>query len=262
MTPFHFEINLSSDTDRKKILFSLRKLNATDFYFSETLDGESVGGIIPGKPGVKEALEGLGELSTFEEFTIDWQQQWGTEAHTLDLGDDYQKVSLYPGPGFGDSAHPTTQLMLELMKGEVGGRYLLDIGCGSGVLSCCALSLGAHFVYAIDIDPDAVIHCKKNLELNKFSFKRYEVGERFLDKEPFLGSTLLINMIESEQRQVFELYRNYLNHLQVVIISGVLKEDLVAYNKGLLSEYFKESQWEEVVVLEKGIWVGKIIKKA
>ncbi|MCH1429624.1 MAG: 50S ribosomal protein L11 methyltransferase [Chlamydiales bacterium] len=262
MRLFHFVINLSSDIDKEKTLLCLRKLNATDYYFSETHEGEAIGGMIPEKSGVREALEGLGRLSTFEEFSIDWQQQWGTDAHTLDLGGGFQEVKLYPGPGFGDSAHPTTQLMLELMKKEVKEKRLLDIGCGSGVLSCCALSLGAQFVYAIDIDPLAIKHCKRNLELNRFSSSRYEVGDKLFNEAPFLEATLLINMIESEQRQVFDLYKDYLPHLQTVILSGVLKEDLAAYNKGLLSKYFKSSEWREVEILEKGIWVGKVIKKA
>ena len=64
-------------------------------------------------------------------------------------------VVIDPGRAFGTGGHPTTQLCLELLAGEERGS-VLDIGCGSGVLSIAAAKLGFEPVVAFDFDPQAV----------------------------------------------------------------------------------------------------------
>jgi len=66
-------------------------------------------------------------------------------------------ISLDPGMAFGTGTHPTTQLCLEALEETVKpGVQVLDLGCGSGILSIAALKLGAAHVLALDIDPIAV----------------------------------------------------------------------------------------------------------
>lgn len=77
--------------------------------------------------------------------------QDGTDAATrLELVVD-------PGDAFGSGSHPTTRRCVELI-GElvVGGESVLDVGCGSGVLSVAAALAGASSVLAVDVDPEAV----------------------------------------------------------------------------------------------------------
>jgi ribosomal protein L11 methyltransferase len=70
--------------------------------------------------------------------------------------------------GFGNGAHPTTQLLVEgLLERIGGGERVLDVGCGSGVLGLCALRLGASYVVAIDVKADAVEATRRNAVLNK-----------------------------------------------------------------------------------------------
>ena len=67
------------------------------------------------------------------------------------------RVDVDPGRVFGHGGHPTTRLCLEALDRLVtGGERVLDVGCGSGVLSVAAAALGAREVVAIDVDPDAV----------------------------------------------------------------------------------------------------------
>ncbi len=82
-------------------------------------------------------------------------------------GADDVVVRLDPGRAFGSGAHPTTRLCLAELEGRVtsGGR-VLDIGCGSGVLSVAAALLGAGVVEAIDIDPEAVRATEANAARN------------------------------------------------------------------------------------------------
>jgi len=80
-------------------------------------------------------------------------------------------IVLDPGQAFGTGDHPTTRLCLELMEGiPMEGKQVVDIGCGSGILSVGACMLGAKNVLAIDIDPIAVEVAKENREMNGVLF--------------------------------------------------------------------------------------------
>lgn len=72
-------------------------------------------------------------------------------------------VRLDPGLAFGTGTHATTALCLEWLDSiDIGGKTLLDIGCGSGILSIAALKLGARSVTAVDIDLQALTATRQN----------------------------------------------------------------------------------------------------
>ncbi len=76
-------------------------------------------------------------------------------------------IALDPGMAFGTGTHPTTQLCLEsLERVTEPGMSVLDLGCGSGILSIAAAKLGASTIYAVDIDPLAEITTRENAEQN------------------------------------------------------------------------------------------------
>jgi ribosomal protein L11 methyltransferase len=74
-------------------------------------------------------------------------------------------VVVDPGRAFGTGAHPTTRLCLELLQ-EVEPTSLLDVGCGSGVLSIAAAKLGFEPVTAIDLDDVALEVARANAAAN------------------------------------------------------------------------------------------------
>lgn len=90
-------------------------------------------------------------------------------------------IKIDPGMAFGTGTHPTTQLCLELMekhfdKKTVDGRSqtvhrppstVIDIGCGSGILSIAALKLGANKVLGVDIDIESVKNSRENADVNE-----------------------------------------------------------------------------------------------
>jgi ribosomal protein L11 methyltransferase len=90
-------------------------------------------------------------------------------------------IKIDPGMAFGTGTHPTTQLCLELMEVGFEKRLTLnvkrfdviDVGCGSGILSIAALKLGAEKVLGVDIDVESVKNSRENADLN-------EVGEELL----------------------------------------------------------------------------------
>jgi ribosomal protein L11 methyltransferase len=90
-------------------------------------------------------------------------------------------IKIDPGMAFGTGTHPTTQLCLELMElffdqSKIGNRkseMVIDVGCGSGILSIAALKLGATKALGVDIDEESVKNSRENADTN-------EVGEEFI----------------------------------------------------------------------------------
>ena len=92
---------------------------------------------------------------------------------------------LNPGLTFGTGSHASTQLCLEGVEAHtLPGRSVLDLGCGSGILSIAALCLGASHAVAVDIDPKAVDVAYENAALNGIGKDRYTVmaGNVIADK--------------------------------------------------------------------------------
>jgi ribosomal protein L11 methyltransferase len=76
-----------------------------------------------------------------------------------------EAIVIDPGRAFGTGAHATTHLTLELLQ-ELGPGSLLDVGCGSGVLSVAAVKLAFEPVIAIDIDDAAIESTLVNATVN------------------------------------------------------------------------------------------------
>jgi ribosomal protein L11 methyltransferase len=77
-------------------------------------------------------------------------------------------VELDPGLAFGTGTHPTTALCLEWLEGrDLSGKFLIDYGCGSGILGIAALRLGATAVVAVDHDLQALEATRDNAQKNR-----------------------------------------------------------------------------------------------
>jgi ribosomal protein L11 methyltransferase len=90
-------------------------------------------------------------------------------------------ITLDPGQAFGTGDHPTTRMCLELLEGAaLAGKRVLDLGCGTGILSIAAVKLGAGEVLAIDIEPMSVEVSKENARKNQVAFEA-RVGSNVAD---------------------------------------------------------------------------------
>ena len=86
------------------------------------------------------------------------------------------KLVLNPGLTFGTGSHATTHLCLQALDTHIhGGERVLDLGCGSGILSIAALRLGAESAFACDIDEKCVDVAYENAALNGIGKDRYTV---------------------------------------------------------------------------------------
>lgn len=82
-------------------------------------------------------------------------------------GDRDLVVVIEPSRGFGTGHHQSTRLCLVLLQSrDLAERTVIDVGTGSGVLGIIAAKLGAAYVSAIDIDPDAVENARENIRRN------------------------------------------------------------------------------------------------
>lgn len=104
-------------------------------------------------------------------------------------------VDIDPGTAFGTGSHETTKLVIQGMEEYLNeDTKLLDIGCGSGILSIIGLKLGAKEAVGTDIDPIAVEVAKENAQVNQIkegTFTVYEgnlIEDEELQKEVGLGA--------------------------------------------------------------------------
>jgi ribosomal protein L11 methyltransferase len=216
---------------------------------------------------LKDLLPGLLSIEPQTLPDIDWNEQWQLHGHDFHEGkvhirlSDYGFISdphpsepsrliLQPGPGFGDLSHPTTALVLELMANQVKGQTVVDIGCGSGVLALAAIAMGADRVLAVDIDPEALEHTRRNALLNHMDASIQpslpeDLG--LIDAE----CVVLINMISSEQCVAWESVKNRLPKVKKILSSGIRDSEKNAY-LALASLW----RWKEIRCLEKEQWLG------
>jgi ribosomal protein L11 methyltransferase len=133
----------------------------------------------------REALQALGleaEVSQRGVVEEDWAEAWKEHFHVERYGErlvvvpswrdhelrpDDVVLTLDPGMAFGTGQHVTTRMCLEAIERLVTpGARVLDVGCGSGILSIAAAKLGAGEVRAVDIDPECVRITQENAAAN------------------------------------------------------------------------------------------------
>lgn len=121
----------------------------------------------------------------------DWENNWKQFYKPMEIGDrlivipewestgvpeDRVALRLNPGLTFGTGSHATTRLCLTALEEAVhGGETVLDLGCGSGILSIAALRLGAASAKAVDIDDKCLTVAYENAALNGIGKDRYTV---------------------------------------------------------------------------------------
>lgn len=108
------------------------------------------------------------------------------ETLTEDMAKGRHIIEIDPASSFGTGAHATTRLCMEtLEKTIIGNEHVLDMGCGSGILTIAAMKLGAKDAVAVDIDEVAARIAKENMEQNNLDASSVQVfdGDVLSDKK-------------------------------------------------------------------------------
>ncbi len=138
---------------------------------------------------------------------------------------------LNPGLAFGTGSHPTTRLCLEGLEGfVVENQPVLDLGCGSGILSIATLVLGASHAVAVDIDPKASTVAYENAQMNHIEEGRYAVHTGNVIEDEALAATLaqeryplvLANIVADVIIPLSAMVHQFLTPEGVFLCSGII----------------------------------------
>ena len=200
----------------------------------------------------------------------EWENNWKQYFHTMEIGDrlvikpkweDYDNkdnktvLSIEPGLAFGSGTHETTRLCLETLEPYITPETtVLDIGCGSGILSIAALLLGAKQATAVDIDALAVKTARENGQENGFTEPTYQVycgnlADRVSGKYDVVVANIVADVIILFCKDV----GRFLKDGGVFITSGIIdgREDEVAAairsNGFVITAHRCEEEWHCLV---------------
>lgn len=163
---------------------------------------------------------------------------------------------LEPGRAFGTGLHETTSLVARVLsahRAELAGRDVLDVGCGSGILSLVALTFGAAHARAIDVDPDAVAVTRENAARNLLQAHvqagTTRVGE--IDREFFV---VLANIEASVLEAMAPELCARVAPGGLLVLSGVL-----APQAARIRACYMQFELEET--LARGEWVALVLRR-
>lgn len=175
-----------------------------------------------------------------EAINEDWKEQWKKSFKRIQVTDNILikpswdlnasqsnvEVSLDPGMAFGTGTHETTQLTIKMLEKYLNKEdEVLDLGCGSGILSIVASKLGAKEITAIDIDVESIKASRENFKMNS------------------------VENVKLLQGNLEEIYSNQPD----IIVANILSEILTQLIDGIIHCIEKET-----VFISSGIPVDKL----
>ncbi|MDO5548631.1 MAG: 50S ribosomal protein L11 methyltransferase [Eubacteriales bacterium] len=180
---------------------------------------------------------------------------------TCDDTDGRIVLEIDPSSSFGTGTHNTTQLCIcELERLVKPGDRLLDMGCGSGILSVAARLLGAEDIGAADIDPNAVNIARENAEKNGFALTTY-VGD--VTGDPDLDAAIggeydiiVANIVADVIMGMREILKRKLKDDGTLIVSGIIAPRADEVQESLLGAGFVLRNRQQ-----SGDWVAMTLTK-
>jgi ribosomal protein L11 methyltransferase len=234
------------------------------------------------KEAIERGLWHLGQIRPLpaphyrELEATDWENAWRKRYHPIPIGSsllilppwyevetgDRKPLVIEPGMAFGTGTHPTTQLCLSLIETHlIPGSTVVDLGCGSGILSIAAALLGASHIIALDIDQKAIEITSANAERNhvaeKLSVRQGSLKEaaQFTQESGKPPSLLVANILATVlTRMIKDGLAACVEQDGVLILSGILEEQLpdflaVAREAGLIVRQVRgDGDWRAVVL--------------
>ena len=208
----------------------------------------------------------------------DWANNWKKYFKPLAVGeklvikpsweeysDDGKRIILEidPASSFGTGQHHTTQLCLEFLEKHMnGGEKLLDLGCGSGILSIAAMLLGADSAVAVDIDQNSVKIAGENAAKNNIPADSYKTfcgnvtGDNSLCEMIGSGFDIITaNIVADVLIAMSPLFEGFLKKDGILILSGIITE-----RSDEVIEAVKAKGFTMLEIREKNGWAAVTFK--
>ncbi|MEF3255112.1 MAG: 50S ribosomal protein L11 methyltransferase, partial [Deferribacterales bacterium] len=158
-------------------------------------------------------------------------------------------ILINPSLAFGTGTHPTTQLAATLLEEVAKDKVVMDIGCGSGILSIAAEISGAKKVFAFDNDKIALQNTKENIAANNMGKIFIWAGDTNSIKNKTSVDIIVANIISSVllsiKNDIYNLSPDY------IILSGVLESEKDDFISNFNSYYYIIDK-----ILSKDNWIG------
>lgn len=219
------------------------------------------------------ASEGIkAEIETVGLSEEDWAENWKQYYHPIKIGrvvivpawEKYEAkpdeiiILMDPGMAFGTGTHETTRLVIGLIEKYIkSGDRVLDVGCGSGILSIAASKLGADACFAYDIDPVAVRVTAENIKDNGVSNVCCDVSDLLSNvnrdqKYDIICANIVADIIIRMAPDVGELLADD----GILFVSGIIDEradEVLSVLHGL--------GYAEVETFHENGWCASAVKK-
>jgi ribosomal protein L11 methyltransferase len=215
--------------------------------------------------------KGLGEVTTSEVHDRDWAESWKKYYKPKKISDrivikpsweNYKKtdneilIEIDPGMAFGTGTHETTIMCLRQLEKHVHQHdVVIDIGCGTGILSIAAAKLGAINTIGIDLDEDSVRVAKENVKKNGVSNIVQIRHGNLLDQVEGNANVIVANIIAEVIIKLAKYIPEYLLEDGVFISSGIILE-----KEEMVREALEEKGLEVIDRMVLGEWVCLVSK--
>lgn len=222
---------------------------------------------------------GSGDITSSQTEDIDWFNNWKQFFSSFYIDDilikptweplkeeDKNKflIEIDPGISFGTGKHETTQLCIrQIRKYLKEGERVLDVGCGSGILSIAALKLGAGSVVGTDVDGDCITSTHENMTVNHLAedLGEFYVGNLIDDKAfqnkigtgyDLVVANILADIIIPMAPALYQCAKEQ----GVLITSGIID-----FKENEVKEALKQAGFEILEVNHQGEWVNVTARK-
>lgn len=240
------------------------------YFLTELANTELINLIIEKLSFISKFLDtGKGYAGCSEVDDEDWATAWKKHYKPFHISDgivikpsweDYQAgegelvIELDPGMAFGTGTHETTRLCSQLLEKYVSpGDTMIDVGCGTGILSIAAAKLGAGHITAVDIDEVAVRVTDENCRINGVESGITAIRGVLTDVPKIKVDIIVANIIADVIIGIADNMRLLIKDGGIVITSGIIKERrdevLEAYtSRGFVREDLMElGEWVAIV---------------
>lgn len=191
-----------------------------------------------------------------------WEDEWKKTYKSFNIGNrilikpsweekvdtDRIIIEIEPKMAFGSGTHETTSLCMEYVEDkDLSGMDVLDIGCGSGILSILAKKLGAKNVLACDIDPIAVASTIDNAEINKVNLQAKE--SNLFSSVDGKYDLIFANILAEILVEMIGQSKEYIKKSGLLVLSGIINE-----KSQMVKDTLLKNDYEILDQREKGEW--------